>query len=95
MSLASTFIAVTSSSSPSYSSSFLTKLRSAPSLRLSFAVSPLCSRRGKHMAHTIARATLGLTQISPAFEAPKVYLFKIPVKSFGVYMCYEHEDLLF
>ncbi|KAK9947341.1 hypothetical protein M0R45_002972 [Rubus argutus] len=72
VSLASTLIAVTSSSSPSYSSSFLTKLRSAPSLRLSFAVSPLCSRRRKHMAHTIARATLGLTQISPAFEAPKL-----------------------
>ncbi|XP_004287132.1 PREDICTED: leucine aminopeptidase 1-like [Fragaria vesca subsp. vesca] len=69
VSLASSFIAVTS---PSYSSSFLSKLRSAPSLRLSFTVSPLCSRRGRHMAHTIARATLGLTQISPAFEAPKL-----------------------
>ncbi|KAL6221548.1 hypothetical protein ACLB2K_004944 [Fragaria x ananassa] len=64
VSLASSFIAVTS---PSYSSSFLSKLRSAPSLRLSFTVSPLCSRRGRHMAHT-----LGLTQISPAFEAPKL-----------------------
>ncbi|XP_061990225.1 leucine aminopeptidase 1-like [Rosa rugosa] len=72
VSLASSFIAVTSSSSPSYSSSFLTKLRHAPSLRLCFAVSPL--RVKKHMAHTIARATLGLTQISPAFEAPKLTL---------------------
>ncbi|KAM5548207.1 leucine aminopeptidase 1 [Rosa sericea] len=70
LSLASSFIAVTSSSSPSYSSSFLTKLRHAPCLRLCLAVSPL--RGKKHMAHTIARATLGLTQISPAFEAPKL-----------------------
>ncbi|PQP98422.1 leucine aminopeptidase 1 [Prunus yedoensis var. nudiflora] len=68
VSLASTLIAVTS---PSYSSSLLTKLRSSPSLRLSFAVTPLCSRRGKLMAHTLARATLGLTFPS-GLDAPKI-----------------------
>lgn len=57
VSLASTLIAATSPSS----SSFLTKLRSSPSLRLSFPVSPLGCRRGKLMVHTIAKATLGLT----------------------------------
>ncbi|GAV83215.1 Peptidase_M17 domain-containing protein/Peptidase_M17_N domain-containing protein [Cephalotus follicularis] len=40
-----------------------TKLRPSPALRLSFAVTPLfCTNRGKLMAHTLARATLGLTQ---------------------------------
>ncbi|KAM1173162.1 hypothetical protein FF1_025927 [Malus domestica] len=68
VSLASTLIAVTS---PSYSSSFLTKLRSAHSLRLSFAVTHLCSRRGKLMAHTLAQANLGLTRPS-CIDAPKI-----------------------
>ncbi|KAF4390107.1 hypothetical protein G4B88_005025 [Cannabis sativa] len=68
VSLASTLFTV---AAPSSSTSFLTKLRSSPSLRLSFAVTPLGSRRGKLMAHTIARATLGLTQPSP-IESPKI-----------------------
>ncbi|XP_015892723.3 leucine aminopeptidase 1 [Ziziphus jujuba] len=60
VSLASTLFAA--AASPSSSSSLFTKLRSSPTLRLSFtSLSPLNSRRGKLMAHTIARATLGLT----------------------------------
>ncbi|KAK4344414.1 hypothetical protein RND71_037508 [Anisodus tanguticus] len=60
----------TSSSFHCYPSSF-TKLRSSPIWTLSFSVTPLCSRRGKRMAHYIARATLGLTQINQT-EAPKI-----------------------
>ncbi|KAJ9141188.1 hypothetical protein P3X46_031756 [Hevea brasiliensis] len=66
---------------PSSSSSlFFTKFRSAPFLRFSFAVAPLCYRSGggvggggagKLMAHSLARATLGLTQ--PAnVDVPKI-----------------------
>ncbi|PON41909.1 Peptidase M17, leucine aminopeptidase/peptidase B [Parasponia andersonii] len=70
VSLASTLF--TAAASPSSSTTLLTKLRFAPSLRLSFAVTPLSYRRGgKLMAHTIARATLGLTQPS-AIEPPKI-----------------------
>ncbi|XP_022750260.1 leucine aminopeptidase 1-like [Durio zibethinus] len=55
----------------STSSLFFTKLRSSSGLRFSLAVAPLCSRRAKFMAHTLARATLGLTQ--PAnIEHPKI-----------------------
>ncbi|EXB96617.1 Leucine aminopeptidase 3 [Morus notabilis] len=71
VSLASTLLSVASSASPSSSTSFLTKLRSAPSFRLSFAVTPLGYRRGRLMAHTIAKATLGLTQPN-AIELPKI-----------------------
>ncbi|KAJ7955642.1 putative Leucine aminopeptidase [Quillaja saponaria] len=59
VSLASTLV---TSSSTSSSSLFFTKLRSVSSLRLSFATESVCYRRGKLMAHTLARATLGLTQ---------------------------------
>lgn len=72
VSLASTLFAA---ASPSSSSSFFTKLRSSPNLRLSFAsVSPLGSRRGKLMAHTIAQATLGLT-LPSSLEPEKVLSF--------------------
>ncbi|GMN57005.1 hypothetical protein TIFTF001_026116 [Ficus carica] len=70
VSLASNLISV-AASSPCSSTSFLTKLRSSTSLKLSFAVAPLGYRRGKLMAHTIARATLGLTQPN-AIEPPKI-----------------------
>ncbi|XP_057969803.1 leucine aminopeptidase 1 [Malania oleifera] len=67
--LASSFVLYSSSSS---SSLIFTGLRSAPALRLHLAVTPLlCSRRGKHMAHGIARATLGLTQPASS-EVPKI-----------------------
>ncbi|GLT25374.1 hypothetical protein SLA2020_005050 [Shorea laevis] len=51
---------------------FITKLRSAPSLRFSFAVGPisLSSRRARFMA-TLAQAALGLTQPS-AVDHPKI-----------------------
>lgn len=53
-------------------------LRSSPLLRFSLAVSPLCYRIGKRnlMAHSLARATLGLTQPN-SFDFPKV----IPLSS--------------
>ncbi|XVE71141.1 hypothetical protein DITRI_Ditri10aG0126500 [Diplodiscus trichospermus] len=60
-----------SHSSPSTASLFFTKLRSSSGLRFSFAVAPSFSRRAQFMAHTLARATLGLTQ--PAnIELPKI-----------------------
>ncbi|XP_002529380.2 leucine aminopeptidase 1 isoform X1 [Ricinus communis] len=58
------------------SSLFLTRLRSPSVLRFSFAVAPLSYRSrggggGKLMAHSLARATLGLTQ--PAnVDVPKI-----------------------
>ncbi|CAL5402149.1 unnamed protein product [Camellia sinensis] len=52
------------------SSLVFTKLRSTPLLGLSFALTPLCSRRAKRMAHSLTRATLGLTHPSP-IEPPK------------------------
>ncbi|KAA8522866.1 hypothetical protein F0562_009289 [Nyssa sinensis] len=65
-SLASSVTLVASSSSPVF-----TNLRSSHVLRLAFAVTPLCNRSGKRMAHSLARATLGLTQ--PAqIEPPKI-----------------------
>ncbi|OMO61756.1 hypothetical protein CCACVL1_23288 [Corchorus capsularis] len=70
-SLATSLLASSVSHSRPYSSLFFTKLRSPSGLRFSFAVAPLCSRRARFMAHTIARATLGLTQ--PAnLEHPKI-----------------------
>ena len=73
VSLASTLL---SSASPSSSSSSLfTKLRSCPKLRLSFSITPLSPRRANlRMAHTIAKATLGLT-LPNAIEPPKVFSF--------------------
>ncbi|KAL7237525.1 hypothetical protein ACSBR2_003763 [Camellia fascicularis] len=73
VSLASSLASSTLSSSYSSSSSSLvfTKLRSTPFLGLSFALTPLCSRRAKRMAHSLTRATLGLTHPSP-IEPPKI-----------------------
>ncbi|KAI4335548.1 hypothetical protein L6164_014185 [Bauhinia variegata] len=68
VSLASTFVA---SSSTSSSSLFLTRLRSASSLPLSFVAVPLCYPKLKLMAHTLARASLGLTQ-PVNIENPKI-----------------------
>ncbi|KAL0451510.1 UNVERIFIED_CONTAM: Leucine aminopeptidase 2, chloroplastic [Sesamum latifolium] len=56
-------LASTSSSSPSrYCHCCPTKFRFGPILNISFAFTPLSSRRAKRMAHSTARATLGLTQ---------------------------------
>uniref|UniRef100_A0A5B6YRU2 Putative leucine aminopeptidase 1 n=1 Tax=Davidia involucrata TaxID=16924 RepID=A0A5B6YRU2_DAVIN len=77
VSLASSLTLVASTSS---SSSVFTKLRSSPLLRLSFAATPLCCPRRKRMAHSLARATLGLThpaQIEPhkiSFAAKEIDL---------------------
>ncbi|XP_028101259.1 leucine aminopeptidase 1-like [Camellia sinensis] len=71
VSLASTLFTTSSSSSSSSSSFLFRKLRSTPFLCLAFAVKPLCSLRGNRMAHSLARATLGLTH--PAqIEPPKI-----------------------
>ncbi|XP_030456453.1 leucine aminopeptidase 1-like [Syzygium oleosum] len=72
VSLASSFAVSSSSSSPSL---LLAGFRaaSASSFRLPFAVSPLLlsSKRGRLMAHTLAQASLGLTQ--PAnVDVPKI-----------------------
>ncbi|KAL8493036.1 hypothetical protein ACS0TY_024300 [Phlomoides rotata] len=69
-----TLLASTSSSSCYYHScpSIFSKLRLGPIWDISFAVTPLSSRRRtKRMAHSIARATLGLT------EPKKIDLSKI------------------
>ncbi|XP_062157954.1 leucine aminopeptidase 1-like [Alnus glutinosa] len=68
VSLASALVA---SSSRSSSSLVFAKLRSSSALRVSFAVAPFSSRRGRVMAHTLAQATLGLT-LPASIEAPKV-----------------------
>ncbi|KAI3496078.1 hypothetical protein L1887_38428 [Cichorium endivia] len=67
--------------STSSSSFIFTKFRSIPHLRFSFSVTTaatsgnllFCSRRGKRMAHTIAKATLGLTHPA-AIESHKIAL---------------------
>ncbi|XWS70408.1 hypothetical protein CRYUN_Cryun03dG0045600 [Craigia yunnanensis] len=70
-SLANSLLASSVSHFSPPTSLFFTKLRSSSALRFSFGVAPLCSRRAKFMAHTFARATLGLTQ--PAnIEHPKI-----------------------
>ncbi|KAL4284989.1 hypothetical protein GQ457_16G000870 [Hibiscus cannabinus] len=70
-SLPSFLLASSVSHASSTSSLFFTRLRSSAGFRLSFAVAPLCSRRAKFMAHSIASANLGLTQ--PAnVEHPKI-----------------------
>ncbi|KAG5564010.1 hypothetical protein RHGRI_000253 [Rhododendron griersonianum] len=66
--IASSLASTTSSSS---SSLVFRKLRSTPLLGLSFAVTPLCCRRRKRMAHSLARATLGLTQ-PVQIDPPKI-----------------------
>lgn len=54
------------------SSSVFTKLRSTQFLRLSFTLSPLCSRtRTQRMAQSLSRSTLGLTHPAP-IQPPKV-----------------------
>ncbi|KAA3477614.1 leucine aminopeptidase 1-like [Gossypium australe] len=70
-SLPSFLLASSVAHSSSTSSLIFNKLRSSSRLRFSFAVAPLCSRRAKFMAHTLASANLGLTQ--PAnIENPKI-----------------------
>lgn len=70
---------VSSALACSYSSSFhsypsvFTKFQSSPIWSFSISVTPLCSRRAKRMAHSIARDTLGLTQPNQSDE-PKVIL---------------------
>ncbi|KAL6984910.1 Leucine aminopeptidase 2, chloroplastic [Sarracenia purpurea var. burkii] len=57
---------------PPLSSSAFAKLRSTPFLRLSLAVTPLCSLiKGNRMAHALARSTLGLTH-PLQIEPPKI-----------------------
>ncbi|MCD7458541.1 Leucine aminopeptidase 2, chloroplastic [Datura stramonium] len=68
--LASTSCSSSSSSFHCYPSVF-TKFRSSPIWAFSISVTPLCSRRAKRMAHSIARATLGLTQPNQS-DAPKI-----------------------
>ncbi|XP_060210114.1 leucine aminopeptidase 2, chloroplastic isoform X2 [Lycium barbarum] len=63
-------LASTSSSFHCHPKSF-TKFKSSPLWTLSFSVTPLYSRRSKRMAHSIARATLGLTQINQ-IDTPKI-----------------------
>ncbi|KAG6739848.1 hypothetical protein POTOM_057463 [Populus tomentosa] len=74
VSLATSLTAAVVPSSLSSSSAFVfTKLWSTPCLRITFSVSPFSYSRGggKLMAHSLARATLGLTQ--PAnIDAPKI-----------------------
>lgn len=57
----------------SFSSSVFARFRSRSSSIWGFSISvqPLCSRRVKRMAHSIAKATLGLTQPNQ-IEPPKV-----------------------
>ena len=66
---------LTSAVVPSSLTSFVfNKLNSAPCLRVTFSVSRFSSYRGggKLMAHSLVRATLGLTQ--PAnIDVPKVF----------------------
>jgi len=80
VSLATSLTAAVVPSSFSSSSSFVfTKLWSTPCLRITFSVSPFSYSRGggKLMAHSLARATLGLTQ--PAnIDAPKVFFLPPP-----------------
>ncbi|KAG9143698.1 hypothetical protein Leryth_018862 [Lithospermum erythrorhizon] len=56
------FASLVTSTSSSYSSSYFAKLHFRPSWNIGFAVSPLSSSRAtRRMAHSIAKATLGLT----------------------------------
>ncbi|KAL2249571.1 leucine aminopeptidase 2, chloroplastic-like [Sesamum indicum] len=70
-----TLLASTSSSSPSRychcCPSLFTKFRFGPILNISFAFKPLSSRKAKRMAHSTARATLGLTQANK-IDPPKI-----------------------
>ncbi|CAI9098836.1 OLC1v1035556C1 [Oldenlandia corymbosa var. corymbosa] len=62
----------TTSTSLYCGSSLFTRFRSKPIWGLSVSVAPLlCSRRARRMAHSIAKATLGLTQAN-VVEAPKI-----------------------
>ncbi|KAK4415101.1 Leucine aminopeptidase 2, chloroplastic [Sesamum alatum] len=69
------FLASTSSSSSSRychcRPSLFTKFRFGPIFNISFAVTPFSSRRAKRMAHSTARATLGLTQPNK-IDPPKI-----------------------
>ncbi|KAK6136423.1 hypothetical protein DH2020_029844 [Rehmannia glutinosa] len=70
-----TLLASTSSSSCYYHSSpsVFTKFRFGHILDISFSLAPQSSRRAKRMAHSIARATLGLTQPNK-IDPPKIDL---------------------
>ncbi|KAM3321394.1 leucine aminopeptidase 2, chloroplastic [Capsicum chacoense] len=69
--LASSSTSCSSSSSFHCYPSIFTKLQSSPFWSLSISVTPLYSRKAKRMAHSIAYATLGLTQPNPS-DAPKI-----------------------
>ncbi|KAK4392778.1 Leucine aminopeptidase 2, chloroplastic [Sesamum angolense] len=69
-----TLLASTSSSSSCYyhsCPSIFTKFRFGPIRAVSLTFPPLSSRRAKRMAHSIARATLGLTQPNK-IDSPKI-----------------------
>ncbi|KAK4479468.1 hypothetical protein RD792_014982 [Penstemon davidsonii] len=68
-----TLLASTSSSSCyfHFRPSIFTKFRFTPIRDISFAITPLSSRRAKRMAHSIARATLGLTEPNK-IDPPKI-----------------------
>ncbi|KAL0287961.1 UNVERIFIED_CONTAM: Leucine aminopeptidase 2, chloroplastic [Sesamum angustifolium] len=69
-----TLLASTSSSSSCYyhsCPSIFTKFRFGPIWAVSLTFPPLSSRRAKRMAHSIARATLGLTQPNK-IDPPKI-----------------------
>lgn len=92
-----TIVASTSYSSSSYSSLF-SKFRSIPLSNLSFSVNKpfllYSPRRGKRMAHALARATLGLTHPSP-IDSPKVYLTHTELHVlilFLVHLLVDHPD---
>ncbi|XP_031121335.1 leucine aminopeptidase 2, chloroplastic-like [Ipomoea triloba] len=72
-SVLATNIAVTaaSTSTSTSTSSIFLKFRSTSAWAISFSVSPLCCRRPRRMAHSIARATLGLTHPNQ-IERPKI-----------------------
>ncbi|KAK6774582.1 hypothetical protein RDI58_029821 [Solanum bulbocastanum] len=67
----SSALACSSSSSFHSYPSFFTKFQSSPIWSFSISVTPLCSRRAKRMAHSIARDTLGLTHTNQS-DAPKI-----------------------
>ncbi|KAL3533075.1 hypothetical protein ACH5RR_006596 [Cinchona calisaya] len=69
---ASTSYTITTTTNYSCYSSVFAKFRSNPIWGFSFSVAPLCSRRAKRMAHSIANSTLGLTQPNQ-IEAPKIF----------------------
>lgn len=80
----SSALACSSSSSFHSYPSIFTKFQSSPIWSFSISVTPLCSRRAKRMAHSIARDTLGLTHTNQS-DAPKVVSCFILAKRFDLY----------